>query len=467
MNEKLDKQYFDVSFDFHDNKYEPIKNIGNGAYGVVCLARHRKTGTNVAIKKIVNVFEHFLIGMRTYREIKILRHLINHENIITIRDVFLDLNHTKDVYIVFDYMDTDLKRVLESNQILTNDHIKYFAYQILNGLAFIHQAGIIHRDLKPSNILVSQSCNLKIADFGMARQYRDHNQTQYVVTRWYRAPEVILGYTEYTQAIDLWSVGCILAEMFGRKPIFSGINTIAQIQLIFIILGTPPKSYLQSLHSDCFRRLISSVGNRQPANFKALYPNATDDGIDLLRQLLVIDPEQRISANTALKHSFVNEFVIQLDDNDDFMMENDTEKFDSGFESEKWTLDQLQNAIHEEIAHFQIRPINRTADDDDDEELTSNIDKLHTHDQSMEIHQRVVIVDSTPPITSSATNLEIDTTRLVEKKRKHRRRKSGQHHHLHHHSHHHHSSKRLTSAMSVDEQATSGDTNDDDSIQLS
>ncbi|CAF4211954.1 unnamed protein product, partial [Adineta steineri] len=283
----------------------------------------------------------------------------------------------------------------------------------------------------------------------------------------YRAPEVILGYTEYTQAIDLWSVGCILAEMFGRKPIFSGINTIAQIQLIFIILGTPPKSYLQSLHSDCFRRLISSVGNRQPANFKALYPNATDDGIDLLRQLLVIDPEQRISANTALKHSFVNEFVIQLDDNDDFMMENDTEKFDSGFESEKWTLDQLQNAIHEEIAHFQIRPINRTADDDDDEELTSNIDKLHTHDQSMEIHQRVVIVDSTPPITSSATNLEIDTTRLVEKKRKHRRRKSGQHHHLHHHSHHHHSSKRLTSAMSVDEQATSGDTNDDDSIQLS
>ncbi|CAF0988506.1 unnamed protein product [Adineta steineri] len=467
MNEKLDKQYFDVSFDFHDNKYEPIKNIGNGAYGVVCLARHRKTGTNVAIKKIVNVFEHFLIGMRTYREIKILRHLINHENIITIRDVFLDLNHTKDVYIVFDYMDTDLKRVLESNQILTNDHIKYFAYQILNGLAFIHQAGIIHRDLKPSNILVSQSCNLKIADFGMARQYRDHNQTQYVVTRWYRAPEVILGYTEYTQAIDLWSVGCILAEMFGRKPIFSGINTIAQIQLIFIILGTPPKSYLQSLHSDCFRRLISSVGNRQPANFKALYPSATDDGIDLLRQLLVIDPEQRISANTALKHSFVNEFVIQLDDNDDFMMENDTEKFDSGFESEKWTLDQLQNAIHEEIAHFQIRPINRTEDDDDDEELTSNIDKLHTHDQSMETHQRVVIVDSTPPITSSATNLEIDTTRLVEKKRKHRRRKSGQHHHLHHHSHHHHSSKRLSSAMSVDEQATSGDTNDDDSIQLS
>lgn len=160
--------------------------------------------------------------MRTYREIKILRYLVNHENIIMIRDVFLGSTNHKDVFIVFDYMDTDLKRVLESNQTLTNDHIKYFAYQILNGIAFIHQSGIIHRDLKPSNILVSQTCNLKIADFGMARQYRDHDQTQYVVTRWYRAPEVILGYTEYSQAIDLWSIGCILAEMFGRKPIFSG-----------------------------------------------------------------------------------------------------------------------------------------------------------------------------------------------------------------------------------------------------
>jgi mitogen-activated protein kinase 1/3 len=117
--------------------------LGNGAYGVVCLARHRKTGMNVAIKKILNVFDHFLIGMRTYREIKILRHLVNHENIITIRDVFLGTNNQQDVYIVFDYMDTDLKRVLESNQTLTNDHIKYFTYQILNGIAFIHQSGIV------------------------------------------------------------------------------------------------------------------------------------------------------------------------------------------------------------------------------------------------------------------------------------------------------------------------------------
>lgn len=103
----------------------------------------------------------------------------------------------------------------------------------------------------------------------MARQYRDHNQTQYVVTRWYRAPEVILGYTEYSQAIDLWSMGCILAEMFGRKPIFSGTNTIAQIQLIFIILGTPPKSYLSALNSDCFRRLILSKIRRE---FHRKYP---------------------------------------------------------------------------------------------------------------------------------------------------------------------------------------------------
>ncbi len=177
---------------------------------------------------------------------------------------------------------------------------------------------------------------------------------------------------------------------------------------------------------------LLGVGNRQPANFKALYPNATDDGIDLLRQLLVIEPEQRISANTALQQSFVNEFVIKLDDNDDCMMENDAEKFDFGFESEvkeenifflyflqkysviqKWTLDQLQEAIHGEISHFQSRPTNQN----NDEELTSNIDKLFTHDQPMDTQHRIVIVDSTP----STTKLEIDTTRLMEKKRKHRR----------------------------------------------
>ncbi|CAF2027213.1 unnamed protein product [Rotaria magnacalcarata] len=475
MNEKLDQQYFDVKFDFHESKYEPIKNIGNGAYGVVCLANHRKTGASVAIKKIADVFDHFLIGMRTYREIKILRHLVNHENIITIRDVFLDSNNQKHVYIVFDYMDTDLKRVLESNQTLTNDHIKYFSYQILNGLAFIHQSGIIHRDLKPSNILLNQSCNLKIADFGMARQYRDHDQTQYVVTRWYRAPEVILGYTEYSQAIDLWSMGCILAEMFGRKPIFSGTNTIAQIQLIFIILGTPSKAYLTSLHSDCFRRLILSVGNRQPANFKALYPSATDDGIDLLRQLLVIDPEQRIRATAALKHNFVNEFLIKLDDNDDCMIDNDVEKFDFGFESEKWTLNQLQNAVREEIDHFSFRSIKQN----DDETSTAGQDQLILHNQPIENHHRVVIVDSKSPspttssssstavVTTATSKLEIDTTRPLEKKRKHRRRKNDLHHHHHDHHHNHHHSKRSCSMIYNDEQDDSGNTNDEEAVQLS
>lgn len=163
MAAKLDQQFFDVQFDLATSKYEQIKNIGqtsrtrsepffsslslsgNGAYGLVCLARHRKTTGQVAIKKISHVFEHFVIGMRTYREIKILRHLINHENIISIRDVFLAGETRQDVYIVFDYVDTDLKKVLESNQILSNDHVKYFTYQILNGLAFIHQAGIVRR----------------------------------------------------------------------------------------------------------------------------------------------------------------------------------------------------------------------------------------------------------------------------------------------------------------------------------
>lgn len=129
-----------------------------------------------------------------------------------------------DIYIVTNLMETDLHRVIYSRQELTDEHIQYFLYQILRGMLYIHSANVIHRDLKPNNILLNKNCDLKICDFGLARGFDNENEfkTEYVVTRWYRAPEVILNASEYTKALDIWSIGCIFAELLGRTPLFPG-----------------------------------------------------------------------------------------------------------------------------------------------------------------------------------------------------------------------------------------------------
>ncbi|VDD82088.1 unnamed protein product [Mesocestoides corti] len=264
-----------VNFEVGPN-YTDFKILGEGAYGIVSSAIDIRTGERVAIKKSTP-FEHQTFCQRTYREVKILLRF-KHENIIDIRDVILvgdTLETMKDVYIVQTCMDTDLYRLLKS-QAISNDHICYFLYQILRGkvrtcsrficlgLKYIHSANVIHRDLKPSNLLINANCDLKvcqlllylgnviieahltlfcqlarkrfdrlslICDFGLARlndPMHDHNGmlTEYVATRWYRAPEIMLNSKGYTRAIDVWSVGCIFAEMLDRQPLFPGKHCI-------------------------------------------------------------------------------------------------------------------------------------------------------------------------------------------------------------------------------------------------
>ncbi|XP_053375932.1 mitogen-activated protein kinase 7-like [Mercenaria mercenaria] len=224
----LRRRAFDIKFDLDTTSYQPVENIGIGAYGVVCSAIHMKTNDRVAIKKIPNVFDAKDIAKRTYREIKILKHF-KHDNIIHIREILKPketLNDFRDVYVVFDLMESDLHKIIYSKQELTEEHVRYFLYQILRGLKYIHSAHVIHRDLKPSNLLVNEDCQLRIGDFGMARGFSnspvDSNpfMTQYVATRWYRAPEIMLSLIEYGAAVDMWSVGCIFAEMLGRKHLF-------------------------------------------------------------------------------------------------------------------------------------------------------------------------------------------------------------------------------------------------------
>ncbi|KAI7722902.1 Mitogen-activated protein [Hortaea werneckii] len=213
--------------------------IGEGGYVVVCSAMHKPSGWMFAIKKI-SPFEHSILCVRTLREIKMLRHF-HHENIASLLGIQKPRNYEafKDVYLVQELMETDLHRVIRSQE-FPDDH----CYQTLRVLKAIHSDGILHRDLKPSNLLLNANCDPKICNFGLARfaasiEDRQGFMTEYVATRWYHAPEIMLTFKEYTKAIDIWSVSCILAEMLSGKALFAGKDYHYQLTMIFNVLGTP------------------------------------------------------------------------------------------------------------------------------------------------------------------------------------------------------------------------------------
>lgn len=291
-----------------DTKYVPIKPIGRGAYGIVCSSVNRETNEKVAIKKIQNAFENRVDALRTLRELKLLRHL-HHENVIALKDIMMPnhRNNFKDVYLVYELMDTDLHQIIKSSQALSNDHCQYFLFQLLRGLKYLHSANILHRDLKPGNLLINANCDLKICDFGLARTNCTKNQfmTEYVVTRWYRAPELLLCCDNYGTSIDVWSVGCIFAELLGRKPIFPGSECLNQLKLIINILGSQREEDIEFIDNPKAKRYIKSLPYSPGTPFSRLYPNAHPLAIDLLSKMLVFDPTKRISVTEALQHPFM------------------------------------------------------------------------------------------------------------------------------------------------------------------
>ncbi|XP_016397360.1 mitogen-activated protein kinase 12-like [Sinocyclocheilus rhinocerous] len=239
-------------------RYRDMKQVGTGAYGTVCYAFDRRTGAKVAIKKLHRPFQSDLFAKRAYRELRLLKHM-KHDNVIGLMDVFtadLSVDRFNDFYLVMPFMGTDLGKLMKMER-LSEDRVQYLVYQILRGLKYIHAAGIIHRDLKPGNLAINEECELKILDFGLARQ-ADSEMTGYVVTRWYRAPEVILSWMHYTQTVDIWSVGCIMAEMLLGKPLFKGNDHLDQLMEIMKITGTPAKEFTAKLQSEdvCFSHIF-------------------------------------------------------------------------------------------------------------------------------------------------------------------------------------------------------------------
>ena len=332
-----------------DSKYEFIKKIGHGAYGVVVSANDTERNSKIAIKKIPNAFDDLIDAKRIVREIKLLK-FFNHENIVSLLDVILPQSRTgyNDIYLVTDLMETDLHRVIFSRQELSDEHIQYFMYQILRGLLYLHSANVIHRDLKPSNLLLNKNCDLKICDLGLARGFdkETDNLTEYVVTRWYRAPEVILSSSEYSKQIDVWSVGCIFAELLGRAPLFPGEDYLDQVQRIIGVLGTPSPEDMQFIGNSAAKRYIHRLPVREKMKWNTLYASASETALDLLDKMLIFNPAKRSTAEECIKHPYFKGLHNPEEE------PVAPEPFDWAFDNFEPTKDILQGMVYDEGLSF-------------------------------------------------------------------------------------------------------------------
>lgn len=312
MSEDIDKHVL--------RKYEIVSKLGKGAYGIVWKAIDKKTREVVALKKVFDAFQNATDAQRTFREIMFLQELNNHENIIKLWNV-LKADNDRDIYLVFEFMDTDLHAVIRAN-ILEEVHKQYIVYQLLKALKYMHSAGMLHRDMKPSNMLLNSDCLVKVCDFGLARSIASLTSssvanpvlTDYVATRWYRAPEILLGSTKYTKGVDIWSIGCILGEMLGGKPTFPGTSTMNQLDRIIEVTARPSAEDIDSIRSPFAANMLESLPPSKPRFLSEMFPHASPDALDLLKRCLKFNPSKRITADEALGHPYVAQFHNEVEE---------------------------------------------------------------------------------------------------------------------------------------------------------
>ena len=343
------------------SRYRVCDVIGEGAYGVVCSAVHRSTGHKVAIKKI-QPFDHQMFALRTLRELKLLRYFQEcevSENIISILDIVKppSFEAFTEVYLIQELMETDLHRVIRTQE-LSDDHAQYFTYQTLRALKALHSADVIHRDLKPSNLLLNANCDLKVCDFGLARSVLTAEpnggetgfMTEYVATRWYRAPEIMLTFKQYTKAIDVWSVGTILAEMLTGRPLFPGRDYHHQLSLILDVLGTPTLEEFYAINSRRSRDYIRALPFRKRKDFSKLFPTASPEALDFLQKSLTFDPKKRMTVEQALEHPYLSAYHDPEDEPTAPSLPPDFFKFD--LEKATITKEELRGELWQQIQEF-------------------------------------------------------------------------------------------------------------------
>ncbi|KAM8853853.1 serine/threonine-protein kinase NLK isoform 3-T3 [Synchiropus picturatus] len=322
---------------------EPDRPIGYGAFGVVWSVTDPRDGKRVALKKMPNVFQNLVSCKRVFRELKMLS-FFKHENVLSALDILQPphIDYFEEIYVVTELMQSDLHKIIVSPQALSSDHAKVFLYQILRGLKYLHSAGILHRDIKPGNLLVNSNCVLKICDFGLARvEESDHSRhmTQEVVTQYYRAPEILMGSRHYSNSIDIWSVGCIFAELLGRRILFQAQSPIQQLDLITDLLGTPSMEAMRTACEGACAHILRGPHKQG----------------------------KRISAKDALAHPYLDEGRLRYHTcmckccsttssgrvyTSDFEPVSNP-KFDDGFEKNMSSVRQVKEIIHQFILEQQ------------------------------------------------------------------------------------------------------------------
>lgn len=359
--------------------YKIIKVLGSGTYGTVCKVQNLKTKQIIAVKRIISLFESIHESKRILREICLLRRM-KHPNIISIYDLLIegDYENFETLYILMEYCQSDLKKLVRSPIFLTPLHVQNIVYNIFVGLKYLNSANVLHRDLKPANILINDDCSIKLCDFGLARgvgnevnesklKYMKHETdspglnspvtevnsmfpgtrkakrklTRHVVSRWYRAPEVILIEKNYTNRIDIWSAGCITAELqemlkenndnyLCRGPLFPGTSCFPlsppknkeeskiskgkkdQLTIIFNVLGTPNEKELEYISDPNALKYIKSFQKVKKQDFKELYLKSGKDAVNLIENLLKFNPNDRLGIEDIVKHRYFD----QVRDND-------------------------------------------------------------------------------------------------------------------------------------------------------
>ncbi|XP_004488688.1 mitogen-activated protein kinase 19 [Cicer arietinum] len=358
QKDQLKKDIKEVKFftEYGDaNRYKILEVIGKGSYGVVCAAIDTHTGGKVAIKKIHDVFEHISDAIRILREVKLLR-LLRHPDIVEIKRIMLppSKREFKDIYVVFELMESDLHQVIKANDDLTREHQQFFLYQMLRALKFMHTANVYHRDLKPKNILANANCKLKVCDFGLARvAFNDTPTTtfwtDYVATRWYRAPELCGSFfSKYTPAIDIWSIGCIFAEVLTGKPLFPGKSVVHQLDLITDLLGTPSPEIIAGVRNEKARKYLMEMRKKFPVPFERKFPNADPSALRLLQRLLAFDPKERPTAQEALADPFFKGLAkVEREPSS-----QPISKMEFEFERRRVTKDDIKELIYREILEY-------------------------------------------------------------------------------------------------------------------
>lgn len=292
--------------------YDIGQKVGSGTYGVVYRATQKSSGQRVAMKEIRRLDDP-LVCRRTLREIKFLQHL-KHDNIVALLDVARPngFHSFSKACLVEEYMPQNLSQVIAKYD-LNDRQISFFTLQMLAGLNAVHSAGIIHRDVKPENLLVGRNGELKICDFGLARAQnaggkKDIKMTEYVATRWYRAPEIMVS--RYGKASDVWSSGCVLAEMLGGKVLFPGKNYTHQLDLIFNVLGSPTDDDLGGGYSSkSIHYIRTALPSRPRTPWRSIFPKASEESLSLLNRLLTFNMCSRITVEAALQHEFVQPWL--------------------------------------------------------------------------------------------------------------------------------------------------------------